>query len=1385
MDGKIKVERKKNPREGANPLSILTFAFTLPTFWVGCRKDLEINDLYRPLKEHTSSHVGKKISKLWEKEYSAYEKQKLLNEEKANSDNKYDVKKLKEPSLVKVLLKCFGGQLALYGIILAVLEIFFRPLQPLFLYLLIHSYRQMKVPHTPVHTVLSSSLHNLSNSQVHESEDAAELVMQPIFLSRLLQYFSNNSETKDNAYLYAGGVILCSGALIFVMHPYMMGVLHTGMKMRVACCTLIYRKALRLSRTALGETTVGQAVNLLSNDVNRFDVAIIHLHYLWIGPLETLVITYFMYNEVEIPALLGVSVLLMFIPLQGYLGKRSSVLRLKTAIRTDERVRLTNEIISGIQAIKMYTWEKPFSDLVERARRREISVIGAMSLIRGIIMSFIMFTTRMALFITIIAYILYGRKITAEKVFMLQAYYNILRQTMTVYFPQGITQMAELMVSIRRLQRFMLHEEMDIKKEKNEDYNETSKDEEKNKNDVNSVDNEVSGAKPVNEDDSIISIKDASAKWVSYEQEDTLKNLTVKVKRGELIAVVGQVGSGKSSLLNLILKELPASSGSIEVNGKIAYASQEPWLFAGSVRQNILFGRQMDQHRYDRVIRVCQLKRDFTLFPYGDKTIVGERGISLSGGQRARINLARAVYAEADAYLLDDPLSAVDAHVGKHMFEECIEKYLRGKTRIVVTHQLQYLRNVDRIIVLKDGDIEAEGNYDELAAMGIDFGRLMEKQPLDEEEKRTASGPPSRSTSRNASISSLSSLKSSIGEKDDPVEVAETRSKGRVSGKVYSGYFRAAGNWCVIIVVALLCVMAQGLASGSDFFISQWVNMEEKYVTETPNGIVENWEGPISREVCMYLYSGLIVCTIVITLTRSFSFFSACMKASTKLHDRMFRCISRATMRFFNTNPSGRVLNRFSKDMGAIDEVLPMALIDCVQIGLSLLGIITVVGIANPWLMIPTVIIGVIFYYIRVFYLATSRSVKRLEGITRSPVFGHLSATLQGLPTIRAFGAEEILTKEFDQHQDLHSSAWYVFIASSRAFAFWLDFFCVVYICLVTLSFLVMYDSAVSTQGGNVGLAITQSIGLTGMFQWGMRQSTELENQMTSVERVLEYSNVESEPPLESTPDKKPQDTWPEEGKIEFKKVALRYDPAEAPVLKNLNFVIYPQEKVGIVGRTGAGKSSLISALFRFAYLDGVIEIDGVNSIEIGLHDLRSKISIIPQEPFLFSGSLRKNLDPFDSYNDDVLWQALSEVELKEMGLDAHITEGGSNLSVGQRQLVCLARAIVRNNPILVLDEATANVDPRTDELIQKTIREKFAKCTVLTIAHRLNTVMDSDRILVMDAGTAVEFDAPYVLIQKNAGYLKGMIHETGPAMAEALKEVARYTYENRTSTAL
>ncbi|KAK6644533.1 hypothetical protein RUM43_000800 [Polyplax serrata] len=1268
-----KKEKAPHPRETANPCSALTFAWLLGTFLKGFKRDLEVDDLYETLKEHRSDRLGDIFEKTWEKE--------VLKAKK----------KGRSPSFLWVIVRVFFWRNIFYSAIMAVTELAIRLIQPFFIGLLVEYF----------------SVSNQNRPLPGEND--------PTYFRRCIEILREPKSqiTKSEAIFYASGIVLISLINVFVAHPYMMAILHQSMKIRVASCSLIYRKALRLSRTALGETTVGQVVNLLSNDVNRFDVALIFLHYLWIAPVETIIVTYFMYEVVGWATFLGVLFLLMLIPLQGLLGKKMSMYRLRTAFRTDERVRLMNEIINGIQVIKMYTWEFPFAALVSKARAKEMREIKGSAYGRGILLSFIIFSTRCSIFLTLVAYALSGDTvITAEKIFVLASFYNILRQTMTVFFPAGITQLAEALISVKRIQDFMLFEE-------NVQTIRFSKD-----------DNLVNGLTP--KSPSIeVRFENVTAKWKVDHQEPTLNNVTTTVPPNRLIALIGPIGSGKSSFLQAILKELPPQTGNVIVNGSISYASQEPWLFVGSIRQNILFGQEYNKQRYQQVVQVCALKRDFELLPYGDKTLIGERGISLSGGQRARINLARAVYKEADIYLLDDPLSAVDTHVGKHLFDDCIAGYLKTKTVILATHQLQYLRSVDNILIFSNGRIEAEGSFKELQKSGLDFAKLLQatdgfRDQLEKQESE--SSVPTRRSSVTSELSVVTD--------ECPKEVQEQKSKGSVGFK-----------------------MAQ----------DEEMN-QNKTIEEIEKSRYEN----------IYIYSVVSVSTIAVTLCRSFLFFYVCALASKNLHDQMFTNIICAPMRFFHTNPSGRILNRFSKDIGAVDELLPATMIDCYQIFMALFGIVLVVAIVSPVLLVPTCIIGIFFYFIRIFYVKTSRAIKRLEAVTRSPVFSHLNATLQGLPTIRAFRAQSILIKEFDAHQDLNSTSNYIFMSSSRAFGLWLDVLCVFYIGIVTFSFLYWDISS----GANAGLAITQSIALTGMFQWGMRQSAEMENQMTSVERVMEYRTLEKEPPLESKPEKKPPVTWPAKGEIEFDKTYLRYDPLGQPVLHGISVHVFPREKIGIVGRTGAGKSTLIAALFRLAYIEGKIIIDSVETSEIGLHDLRSKISIIPQEPVLFSGTLRYNLDPFDEHPDWVLWQALHEVELKEVieehqeGLSSKMSEGGSNFSVGQRQLLCLARAIIRNNKILIMDEATANVDPQTDRLIQKTIRKKFNECTVLTIAHRLNTVMDSDRILVVDAGNIVEFDHPYLLLKQPNSVLKGMVSETGPENAKLLFKVAKKSHK-------
>uniref|UniRef100_A0A6P7FF39 Probable multidrug resistance-associated protein lethal(2)03659 n=1 Tax=Diabrotica virgifera virgifera TaxID=50390 RepID=A0A6P7FF39_DIAVI len=1137
-------ERPPCPKEKANFLSVLTFFYSLKVFHRGRKKEFTEDDLTQPLPEHKSSYLGDRISEVWRDEYDKAIEQK------------------RRPRMGRVILRTFIREFLVYGCVIFCMEIPIRLFQPLFVGLFIRYF-------------------NAAN------KNSTEPARYPMYFNRVFSFWDPNQGriTREESFFFAAGVGIINAIVVMTTHPYMLAVLHIGMKVRVACCSLIYRKVLRLKFTSIGGRTVGNVVNLMSNDVTRFDLAAMFVHYLWIAPLQMIFIVYFMYKEVQWSALVGIVAVLVVMPLQMLFGVRTSYLRRKAGARTDERVRQMNEIIQSIQVIKMYAWENAFADLINKLRKNELKVLIQTSYIRGLIMSFIMFTSRSAIFLTIMAYIFLENKITADKTFVIISYYQILRQTMTVYFPQGVAMVAEALVSIKRIEEFMATEETTVGDPSPIDKHWQSK------LNVHATKHQVrkiffdTGTK---ENQNAIHIIHGIAK---YGENICLDDINLDIPSGTLVAVVGPVGAGKSCLLHLIMGELPLFSGTIGVDGVVSYASQEPWLFAGSVRQNILFGREFNYQKYKQVVKVCALNRDFGILQFGDRTIVGERGVSLSGGQRARVNLARCVYKEADIYLLDDPLSAVDIQVGQQLFEGCIRRYLKDKIVVLITHQLQYLKRADHIVIMNEGVIQCQGSYSEL------MGR--EDMPVFATVLKDASSAA-------------------------PIEEKEIEK------------------------------LLRNISVTSAAFQSM-IDIEGKKLT----------------------------------------FF--------RLHNRMFESIIHASMLFFNINSSGRILNRFSKDLGAVDEMLPNAFCDTTQLLLNLIGAIIVVTLIDYFLLIPTAVIFVAFYLLRRVYLHTSRNVKRLEGITRSPVFAHLNATLQGLTTIRSNGAEKILVEEFDYLQDIHSSAWFMFLFTSRAFGLWLDLICTVFILYVTFNFAI-FDSS---------------------------------------------------------------------------------------KLKLHLFIICSSKffQVGIVGRTGAGKSSLISTIFRLQPYEGIILIDNLDINVPGLHDLRRKISIIPQEPVIFSGTLRYNLDPFGEYTDEQIFAALLDVEIKnamQSGIDCLndvMTEGGTNLSVGSRQMVCLARAILRNNRILVLDEATANVDAQTDKFIQTTIRTKFAHCTVLTIAHRLNTVMDSDRLMVLDNGLLIEFDHPHILLQNREGLLSEMVKKTGPGVSDHLKVVAKENYSHKQQT--
>ncbi|KAH8259007.1 hypothetical protein KR038_006887, partial [Drosophila bunnanda] len=1306
------------------------FRYTIPIFNKGRKRTLTIKDLYRTMKEHKSEHLGNRLYDSWEQELKS-------------SGGK--------PSLVRALLRIFGWEFGFFGLVLLVGEVGLR-------------------------------------------------TAEPFLLLKLISYLTHGSEAIGTAYLYAGSLILSTCLTLIMRHPTMCGLWNLSFRARVSLSSMIYRKALRLSTTALGAATSGHVVNLISNDVSRLDSNILFTHFLWIGPLQTCIVTYLMYLQIGISAVFGVAFMLLFIPLQLYLGKKTTEIRLRTAVRTDKRLRMINEIMSGIQVIKMYAWERPFERLVAHARQKEVNAIRHGNYIKGIVASFSIFLSRSSIFFSLVSYVLLGQILTHEVAFCITAYYNALLVTMLVFLPQTITQTAEISASLGRVQKFMQAEEViesikcsDTPDMINRQTKEAHLEEEWLLTPSLRINNPHTDPSK-----SGISITGLKAKWDPNCPDYTLDGVDLTVQPGTMVAVLGSTGSGKSSLIQAILGELRAESGEIQVNGTMSYASQEPWLFSGTIRENILFGQPMDRKRYAKVVTQCALERDFNLLPLKDKTLVGEQGTSLSGGQKARISLARAVYRDAAIYLLDDPLSAVDTNVGKHLFEQCMRGYLRDRTVVLITHQTQFLQRVDQIVIMEKGQVSAVGNYESLLKAGVDFANVVdEHQQKEEKEKlmelaeqegdrsRLGSFTNTYDQQRCNSEGSLQSIADSCLEKISE----EHQGSGRIGLGLYKKYYSFGGGLFSFLGIIILCVLSRGFISMADCFLIYWVSKNrdrgvqegnDTLHSDLPSMWLQDAGWSLSAgQVDIAMFTLITFFSIVTTVASSIVIFNLARKCSIGLHNSIFNAISRASMHFFNTNPPGRILNRFSKDLGQVDEMLPVVMMDVIQLFLLLAGIVIIIAVVNPLLLAPAFVIGVIFYKFRAFYLKTSRDVKRIEAIARSPVYSHLASSLTGLSTIRAFEAQRILEAEFDSYQDTHSSAFYTFLTTSRAFAYWLEWFSVSYIAITTLSFFVFPPA----NGGEVGLAITQAMGLSGLVQWTMLQSAALVNLMTVVERVVEYEDIEPEGALEAPLDKKPPKSWPEQGNIVFDELSLRYipNPKTKCVLKSLNFVIKPREKVGIVGRTGAGKSSLINALFRLSYNDGSILIDKRDTNDMGLHDLRSKISIIPQEPVLFSGTMRYNLDPFDEYSDDKLWRSLEEVKLKDVvskmatGLQTKITEGGTNFSVGQRQLVCLARAILRENRILVMDEATANVDPQTDGLIQATIRNKFKDCTVLTIAHRLHTIMDSDKVLVMDAGRVVEFGTPYELLTKaESKVFHGMVEQTGQATSESLWRTAK-----------
>lgn len=1464
---------QKSPVEDANFLSKYFFCWTSPLLRKGFKKKLELTDVYKAPSYDLADNLSERLEREWDREMASA-KQK--------------------PRLMRALSRCFLWPFLFYGVLLYFGE--------------------------------------------------ASKTVQPQLLGRIIASFDPfHAPEREQGYYLALGLCLLFTVRFLLLQPAIFGLHHLGMQIRIALFSLIYKKTLKLSSRVLDKISTGQLVSLMSAHLNKLDESLGLAHFVWITPLQCVLCVGLIWELIEVNGFCALAALTLLGIVQACLSQKMGPHRVKRAGMISRRLALTSEIVENIHSVKAYGWEEVMETIIRNIRQDEMTLTRKIGSLRYFYSASYFFSAILVIVSAIVPHAL-SKGIILRRIFTTASYCMVLRMTLTRQLPGSIQMWYDTLALVKKIEEYLTKEEYKVL-----EYNLTTTEVElvnvtaswdegigelfekiKQENKTNGYPND-----------------DAGLFFTNLYVTPVLKNISLHLEKGKMLAVAGSTGSGKSSLLMMILGELVPSEGKIRHSGRISFSPQTSWIMPGTIRDNILFGLIYDEYRYTSVIKACQLEEDLALLPEKDKTSLVEGGVTLSGGQRARIGLARAVYKDADLYLLDSPFTHLDIVTEKEIFERCFCKLMASKTRIVVTSKLDHLKRADKILLLHNGVCYFYGSFFELQAQRPDFSSLLlgleaydninaerrssiltetlRRVSIDESaslrssepfhqsfrqpqppiiitgpqgmtgvdshtEKRKqslilnplaaarkfsfignsqqiANGPPLISIED--SVRELSERKFSVVPEDDQVEEVLPRSNlyhhglQHLSGQrrqsvlafitnaqgqgrreqMQSSFRKKLSITPQCDLASELDIYARRLSKDSLYDISDDVNEEDmeecfaderenvfettswntylRYITthkslvyvlifiilvfaievagsvigiflitdkiwsEEANPLTPDYVDmqhpnssapsahravivtPTSAYYIIYIYVATSESVLALGFFRGLPLVHTLLTVSKRLHEQMLSSVLRAPMAVLNTMKTGRIMNRFTKDMATIDDMLPLVLFDLIQLTLIVLGAIFTVSIMRPYIFIAAIPLAFLFIVLRKYFLRTGQQLKQLEAEARSPIFSHLIISLKGLWTIRAFGRQSYFETLFHKALNTHTATWFHYLSTLRWFLFRCD---IIFVFFFSAAAFIAVGTN-QDKPGEIGIIVALAMLILGTFQWAVITSITVDGLMRSVDRVFKFIDLPSEE-FQTSRDKgldlvinnpHAQEHWPNNGHMDVQGLTVKYTEAGRAVLQNISFTVEGGQSIGVLGRTGSGKSTLLSALLRLASTDGEISIDGVSWKSVSLQTWRKAFGVVPQKVFILTGTFRMNLDPHARYTDEDLWRVAEEVGLKSVieqfpdKLDFQLEDGGYVLSNGHKQLLCLARSILSKARILLLDEPSAYLDPITLQVLRKTLKQSFSNCTVILSEHRVEPLLECQSFLMIEGSSMKRYDSIQRLLNETSHLKQAM----------------------------